>query len=87
MTGRKTINCQGDVKVNVCNIKKDDILILTIPAEYQSMDEYEHMGSEAKKLSKFLEKDLGFKVPVIVLAGDVSFKTINKKELLDIIND
>lgn len=87
INGRKTIKCQGDVKVNVCGIKKDDILVLTIPAEYQNMDEYENMQEETRRLSMNLEKDLGFKVPVIILAGNVSFKTINRDVLLDIIND
>lgn len=87
MKGRKVLKGVGDVKVNVYNLKRDDILVLTIPAEYKDMDEYENMNSEAERLSNNLEKDLGFKIPVIVLAGNVSLKMINKKELLDIVND
>ena len=46
----------------------------------------ENLSDEAHRLSDSLKKDLGFRVPVIVLAGDVTYKTMNQKELLDIIN-
>jgi len=87
MKDRKSINCSGDIKINTCNLKKNDVIVLTIPAGYGTMNEYENFGVEAEKLSKSLEKDLGFKIPVVVLAGDVSFKTIDKNVILDIIND
>ena len=87
MNQRRLIKCSGNVSVNVCNLKKNDILILQIPDNYSDLDSYENINSEAQRLSSSLEKDLGFRIPVIILAGDVSFKTMNKKEVLSIIND
>ena len=86
MGQRRLIKCKGNVSVNVCNLKQGDILIIAIPNRYKDVSEYENLSSEAEKLSDNLKKDLGFRIPVIVIAGDVSFKTMNKKELLDMIN-
>jgi len=86
MNGREEIKCNGNVKVNVCNLKQEDILILSIPDDLLNMEEYEKISGEAKRLSGKLEKDLGFKVPVIILAGDVTYRTMNRQDLLDILD-
>ncbi len=87
MAKRKSIKCSENITVNICNIKKGDVLILNLNDEFSSLDQYEDILCESNKLSKSLEKELGYKVPVVVLAGDMTFKTMARQELLDIIND
>ena len=87
MNQRRLIKCSGNVSVNVCNLKKNDILILQIPDNYDDLDAYENISTEAKRLADNLKDDLGFRIPVLVLAGDVTYKTMNRKELLSIISD
>jgi len=87
MAKRKSIKCDENITVNVCNIKKGDILILNLNEVYSGFNDYENILCESENLSKKLKKELGYKVPIVVLAGDMTFKTMAKQELLDIIND
>jgi sulfate adenylyltransferase subunit 1 (EFTu-like GTPase family) len=84
---KKTIKCSNDITINICDIKKDDILIMKIDRNYYDVDDYENITTEAEKLSEKLHKDLGRKVPIIILTKDTTFQTMNRQELLDILDE
>ena len=87
MKKRRIIRCKENIAVNICNIKEGDVFILNILDNYTDAIDLQTISDEAKRLSNELEKDLGYKVPVLVLAGNMTFNTMTKEEIQKIIDN